>query len=918
MWRCVVSLILCAWFASPQQGPFSFQGRVRDAKGRAIRAATVHLTLDSGESLTVGTDRAGAFTFQSLRAGQYSIRAEAPSFVAYTEAGITLPQLKSLDIVLDVAAPKAHVTVVGRRLNVEPDNNASIIQLRTPHVRGLPDFPGDFESALRAFAGASALGFTGPQIFVNNLTRNWLPPKTAIREVHINQAPFSAQYDRPGFNRIEVFTREGAPKFHAETYFSVSDARLNARDPFAADRRPHQLRLSGATVEGPIVPKRLFFFAALERTDADSSALVDATVLDDAWNAVPFRGLHKTPERRTAPSVRLDHHLGQNNLLSLRYDRLEHTGRRHSQDKLALPETGYRTSEKNNGLQVRHTATLSPEVVNEIRFQYEWSRKWQTVDRQGPAIRVAESFTAGGASAGFASRDTDRWEFQNYLVATRGGHAVRFGVRLRHASLSDISAENLNGTYTFDGGDNAGTPINGMERYRRTIMLQAGGLPPDQVRALGGGATKLALTVGPPLARIKQLDLGVFAHDDWRFHPRLTFSYGARLETQTNLRRSRDLAPRFAIAWMPGRGDPEEARFVVRAGFGLFYDRVTEQAVLESARGGNGRRQVFEITDPTLLNAFPALPSFATGAWPDPQIVTRRTGDLQAPVTLQTMLSIERQLPARTTVSVNATDAQTWHGLRARVFRDLAEGGSVVQLHSDARLKERRLAVDVSHQTGNVIALTTNYVVSRISGDSDGPDTVVYDLRHDYGRTVKEVRHNVTMTGAFRAPGGFGISPFVVASSGRPFNIYLSDPAPGGITIPVRPSWATGPDAPGAIATRFGYFEPNHVPGQPPIPRNLGSGPGFLSINIKLAKTFALAGETREARNGGSGAEEKARLTFAVQALNLLNRVNAGGPTGDLRSPQFGQSTALAEGFNFGGNPPVANRRLEGQVRLQF
>jgi hypothetical protein len=205
-----------------------------------------------------------------------------------------------------------------------------------------------------------------------------------------------------------------------------------------------------------------------------------------------------------------------------------------------------------------------------------------------------------------------------------------------------------------------------------------------------------------------------------------------------------------------------------------------------------------------------------------------------------------------------------------------------------------------------------------MSGDTDGPDTIVYNPHHDYGRALKDVRHNLTITGAFAMPGGVAISPFIVVSSGRPFNIYLSDPTPGGITIPVRPSWAARPDAPGTIATRFGSFEPNPVPGQPPIPRNLGSGPGFLSVNMKVAKTFAMASGTPQAQNGGLGAEQKASLTFAFQAFNVLNRVNAGSPTGDLRSPQFGQSTALAEGFNFGGSPPVANRRLEGQVRFRF
>ena len=935
MCKRLLVLFLCTAFAQAQV-LLELAGRVRDSAGKSVPGAIVRLVAQTGDTRTLRTDPAGAFAFRQLPPGRYALEVEAVGFLTFAETRVNLRSNQSLNVILAVAAPKAQVTVVGRRLNLEPDNNVSAVSLRAPDLRGLPDFPGDFAAALAALAGPSSLGLGGPQIFVNNLTRRRLPPKTSVREVHINQTPFSAQYDRPGFNRIDVFTRSGGPTLSGETYFGVTDAALNARNPFSRDDPPHQLRLFGASLGGPIVRERLFFSGAVERTEADSGSPIEATVIDGNFNRVPYRAVVDTPERRTTSALRLDQHIGQQNLLSLRYEGLQDHRDQHSRDRLALPGSRYRVSEREHGLQLRHTATISPEVMNEARLQYEVSRKTQILDTEAPTVEVPNAFTGGGAPEGSGLNDATRWEAQNNLVITRGGHGIRLGVRLRHGSLSDVTTEKFGGVYRFETGTgpspdaldlptaaaaqaDAQVQLTPFERYRRTLMLLSAGVPAAEVRVLGGGASELTLAAGDTTSRIQQLDFGAFVHDDWRARPRLTISYGLRFETQTNLRRSRDLAPRLSIAWVPGGSDPQNAQLVVRAGWGLFYDRVNEDLLLESRRGTDGMQRLYRIQDPSLLDAFPALPVI-TQSSPEPQVVRHVAGDLRAPATMQSMVAIERQLPGRTTVSVSLTHARTWHAVRARVVRPPDQPNtSMYRLDSDARLSERRIGVDISQQTGNRVNWRASYVAGRSFGDSDGPESITYDPRLDYSRSSKDLRHNVTFTGAFALPRGVQLSPFIVASSGRPFNIYAAEKAPGEVTVPVRPAWAGAPDGQRALATRFGVFDLNPQPGQPLIPRNLGSGPAFLSVNMKVAKSFALARAAEESHpEKPAQPKQPARVTLSAQAVNLLNRVNPGPLEGDLRSPQFGQPTALAEGFNFGGGEPVANRRLELQLRVQF
>ena len=201
-----------------------------------------------------------------------------------------------------------------------------------------------------------------------------------------------------------------------------------------------------------------------------------------------------------------------------------------------------------------------------------------------------------------------RWELQNFLAWQRGTHAVKFGGRVRGVRISDINPNNFGGTFTFTGGlvpqldaNNQPIPappvfVDSLERYRRTVLFSQPqfGLTPQEIRALGGGASQFSISAGNPAASVSQVDLGIYAQDDWRVRPNLTFSYGLRYEKQTNIDSNFNFAPRVAVSWSPGAADSARPpKMVIRAGGGVFYNRFSENSTLQANRFNGVNQQQF-------------------------------------------------------------------------------------------------------------------------------------------------------------------------------------------------------------------------------------------------------------------------------------------------------------------------------------
>jgi hypothetical protein len=320
------------------------RGRLTDQFGGVIAGATVKAVDASGAEAETQTNAEGIYTFSNLAAGRYTLSASASGFAIFRDATVDIAQgqTATFDIKLIVTLEKQEVKVTSaepRGINLV--NNLSGMVLRGKDIDALPDGPGGLEAALRGLAVRTA-GPNGPQIVVDGFTGNRLPPKNSIREIRINENPFSSEYDQLGFGRIEIFTKPGTEEFQFRGFTIFNDESLNSRNPFASTRAPYQARLYGASASGPIIPKRASFFLDFENQRIDDNALVNATVLDSSFNITPFNLTVLTPQRRANLNTRFDYQINQNNTLIARYNFLRARSTNSGIGNFSLPSRAYR------------------------------------------------------------------------------------------------------------------------------------------------------------------------------------------------------------------------------------------------------------------------------------------------------------------------------------------------------------------------------------------------------------------------------------------------------------------------------------------------------------------------------------------------------------------------------------------------
>ena len=975
----------------------SLSGTIQDTLGAVVVGATVTVVAPDGTEKTATSNQRGEFSLAGLAPGKYTVRVAATNFALYenTEVDIAAGQREELIVPLTVAAVDEQVDVSSSDgVSTDPQNNAGATVLTEKELEALPDDPEELEAALQALAGPSS-GPNGGQIYIDGFTGGRLPPKEAIREIRINQNPFSAEYDRLGFGRIEILTRPGSDKFRGNAFINFNDESLNSRNPFAPNRAASQLRFFGGNVSGPIQKGKSSYFLDVNNRDVDNNTIVNALILDAALNPVPFQQEFQIPNRRFSLSPRFDFAINDKNTLVARYSFSRSSVENQGIGNLSLPSRAYNTENVEHEIRLTETMIINPTTINETRFEYDWEKREQEGDNSIPTISVSDAFVGGGSQIGLSFNRANTWELQNYTTTSVGAnsqHALKFGVRLRGIKLTDRSESNFGGNFSFAGAPGL-TPL---DQYRERLL----GNPGEEYFP-----TQFRITVGDPQQEVSRTDLGLFITDDWRVNQGLTLSFGLRYENQTNVSDHFNFAPRFSFAWSPGAGGARAPKTVFRGGFGVFYERFSENLTLQALRfGGDGQLDLIvsaNETDPLRRAAAIALlqqPVFTLGgvanvptaedilaALPQSNTIRRVSGELKIPIMSQWALGVERQLPARTTMAVFYIGSRTQNVLRSRNVNapicppevQIIEGcqnalrpdpalGNIFEYESTGTLNQNRVNINIRSTFRPGFNVFANYSLGFANSDSDGAGSFPaysYDLTDEFGRSLFDVRHNFVIGGNLTMPWGISVSPFIIASSGRPFNIYRGIDANGDTLFTERPTFG---DLAAACTLRGITASYCDVAGEDPneiIPRNFGEGPGFFSVNLRLSKNFGFGASPQTAAaatdapqtgppaggipaGGGRGGMRGAggrggrggrggglfggpevrkpyNLQLGINFNNLFNTVNLGTPIGNLASSRFGQSTSTSGGFGGfgpggGGGGGSSNRRIELQARFSW
>jgi uncharacterized membrane protein YgcG len=951
---CVVFiLVACSGSVFAQTQAQTQTGRLRgqivDATGAVIPGASITVKNSSGLVVSATSDGVGAYDVKNLAPGKYTVSVTAKGFAPTTkDVEIAASQLKEIDIPLAIVVKEEDIDVQSdaAKVSTSPDNNASSVVLSGKDLDALSDDPDELQSELQALAGPSA-GPNGGQIYIDGFTGGQLPPKSSIREIRINQNPFSAQFDRMGFGRIEILTKPGTDKIHGQFFFNDNHSFMDGLNPFAASEPDFSTQMVSGNVGGPLGKKASYQINAERRNINEATVVLPAAF---AAANVPVVGV-LNPRVRTNLSTRFDYQVSASNTLMVRYQFVHNHEENNGISQLSLPSQAFNQNGNENEIQVSDTQILSPHAVNETRFEWERGATDQNSLFLTPAINVLGQFSEGGNPLGISSVITNHYELQNYTSINKGNHFLRVGGRLRATANSSTSTQNFNGTFTFGATKD---PVT-----QQTIS--------PLTNFKNGTPTQLTILTGNPLIENTFVDVGLYAEDDWKVRPNMTASYGLRFETQNGIKDHGNWAPRVGFAWGLGGKKNAAPKTVVRTGFGLFYDRFSQNLIMQAERlNGINQKQVTITVDPnnasaanvanrallaSLFASYPNIPSL-----PGTQTTTYAIDPaLRTPYTIQFAGSVERQLTKVATLSGTYIHSHGVHQLFSSVLTTTPV--PQYQFESGGIFNQNQLILSFNMRAGTRLTIFSFYTFSHANSDTVGAASFASDptkgISADYGRAVFDVRHRLFFGGTVSLPHGFRVSPFMVANSGAPFNIITGTDLNGDSIFNDRPAFASGVSGASIVDTSFGAFNTSPTPGQAIIPSNFGSSPAQFTLNMRLSKTIGL-GPKLEAANsnqqqqgqggqfggpgrggegrggpggmggqrGGGGAfggaeksNQRYSLTFSANARNIFNNVNPAPPVGNLSSGLFGRSTALAGGVF---NTQSANRRIDLQVMFSF
>jgi Carboxypeptidase regulatory-like domain len=955
------------------------RGQVTDPAGAVIGQAQITVTSAQGQISDAVSDPSGAYQVRGLAPGAYTVTAASPGFAESTSTvTIAAGQSKTANIKMQIATEQQQVEVgaeAGPTVSVSPDSNASSIVLTGKDLDALSDDPDELQNELEALAGPSA-GPSGGQIYIDGFTAGQLPPKSAIREIRINQNPFSAEYDQLGYGRIEIFTKPGTGQAHGQFFVQDNNSAFNSPDPFAKNIPPYNTLQINGSIGGPI-NKNLSYYVSGQYRDIGNVNIIDAIILDSSFNPVTFSSAVSNPQTRINIAPRLDFQLSPTNTFTARYQYFDNSETNEGVGQFSLASQGYNTSSTESTLQLSDTQLFGQKIVNETHFQYLRDRSNQLPASPEAALQVQGAFTGGGYTGQVNQDHQNHYEFQNYTSIALKNNFIRFGARLRDARDANNATSNFNGTFTFGQRTVNGQSLSALDTYQITETGLAAGESFASIVAAGGGPSQYTVALGKPSVTVNLFDAGLYVEDHWKVKPNFTFSYGLRFESQTGIHDHADWAPRISMAYSLGHA--KQPKTVLRGGFGYFYNRFLLAQVLQAGRQNGVNVTEYVLPNPAFYNNVPSNISNLPGA---ESTIYQIDPSLHAPAIRETAAGLEQQVTHAATITVTylnsfgtrqlltrnanaplpGTDAETPSSVRPNGLNQ-----NIYQYYSGAIFKQNQLIVNYNVRLNNATSISGYYQYGHADSDTAGVNSNPsdsYDILADYGRASFDVHQRVFLTGTYLTPRyNIRFSPFIMAQSGSPFNITLSQDLNGDSFFENRPSFASNPSSSTVVQTKYGALNTQPLPGEKLVPIYYGDGPSLFTFNLRLSKSIAF-GPKVEGRgpgggggggfgggpggggggggrggggrggppggglgpgglngNGGRGGRQNApvnrryNLVLNAQALNLFNDVNLAPPVGVIDSPLFGKSNALA-GTIFSSQS--ASRRIFLQAVFEF
>ncbi len=899
----------------------SVSGRVIDPSGAAVEAASVTaLQIDTNTTTTVKTDHEGRFRFSYCKLGKYEVMVHQPGFtVCKCPVTLTVGAAFELTVALSVGSQETNINVTGEAAMLETARTQIAGTVSQTEVRSMPLNGRNFLDLALLVPGVSPTNTASTQLFAEtsatpgqgisvggqrNFSNSFIVDGLSanddaaglsgtfygldvVNEFQVVTSGGQAEFGRALGGYINMVTKSGTNTIHGDLYSYLRNQRFNAANALTNSTLPLTQTQYGATLGGPIVHDRTFYFANFEQRLLNQDGVItiapaNAGLINTQLAAVGYlgspvtTGLYSNPVHNTNFLGKIDHEFSEKDQFSARYSVYDvNSNNSRGVGALSTVSAAAGIHDVDQTVALSNIATISSHTVNETRGQYTHSNLAAPPnDPFGPAVSISGVASFGTLSGSPVGRVDNLYEVVDNFSHQQGSHAFRAGVDFLYNDLTITFPQSIRGSYSFSS----------LANFQKGLYNSSG----------------FTQSFGNPVIPQTNPNVGFYGQDEWKVNSHLTLNIGVRYDLQflkSIATDTNNISPRAGFAWSP----LESKKTVVRGSFGIFYDRIPlralANALLSSGNTTNFTDSTFVTVSlsPTQVGA-PVFPNILTGL-PSGVLVNYSTMNprMQNAYSEQGSLEIEHQLGKRSTLSVSYQHLRGLH-LIASVNENVptcAASGSNNGCRPNPAFGNNKQYTSLadSHYDGLQVSFVQKPVTwgsFRISYTySKALDNVGefffsspinnFNIWQDYGRSDDDQRHRVVFDSSIhtslaashnaweKLTHGFQLSGILQYYSPLPFNITT-----GSNTIQGTAARPTLPD---------GSF----------ISRNAGIGFDSFSVNTRLSRTFQLG--------------ERLRLQGIAESFNTLNHRNDMIPNATFGagaypiapSATFGRPTAVGD-----------------------
>lgn len=684
----------------------------------------------------------------NLNERNYILEINSPGFKVYKKDFEVKKGHSNFNVKLELEDVKVNIEIEQSEREKRMDEAVGGY-LSQKEIDALPETGEEIEEELKKRYGDDILiridgDFEGSQV----------PSKAEISSIKVIRNTFDAEFHEVGRTIIDIRTVATAVGFHGFSSFNFNNSKLNARNPFDLTRQPANSRNLLLFLSGPIVKKKTSFNLSVISFGRTATQRFIGTGFNET--VAP----QKIGSLISITTFGIKHNLPKNHLLNFKYQNTHIVFKNLGLGAFDLPERGSDRSNIQHKFSLIESGTFKNKYSNDFSFNFTKSVEKIEPRSLDTTILVLNSFNRG--SLGSDSRaDSLKFRIADNLIFDTNKHSLKFGGEVEFERLRSVSANNLNGTFTF---------LN-LTDYNN------------------GKPSQFSQFLGKTDYQLDQATTAFYFQDYFKPYKALQLSVGVRHEWQSSLNDYNNFSPRLGYAWSPEKN----GKFIVRGGIGIFYDWLdtNTQASILSNDGRQGQKII--IRNPNFPNPF------SNGIIPQslPINISKLADDLVLPSIFVIQNGFNYKIDKALTFEGTYTFRKGWHHFRSRNLNAPVDGIKPIQNVGIIQLLESSgttqghafdLKINGYYKGVNIFG---NYVLSDITDDFNNALSLPmdnYNLRLERGTSSLNQKHKINIGLTFDLFKKINISPSYRIESGQPYTIITGKDDNGDFIFNDRPS----------------------------------------------------------------------------------------------------------------------------------